>query len=273
MITMVEAITAQGETLSLPLQDASGGYIVKSIDGLDPVKATVVSSSFAQIDGTQYQTSRREERNLILKLGFQPDFVNTDVQTLRRQLYRYLMPKSFVTLRFYMDGVHFADIQGIVESHEAPRFAKEPTVNISVICFEPDFIAPDSVVLSGSTVADTTESLLVYPGSTEAGILFKLLVNRSIAGFDIDLRRAGAAFQNMEVAASLVSGDIVEISTIPGAKRALRTRAGVQTSILYAVSPASTWANIYPGDNMLRVSTGGAPIPYTIEYTARYGGL
>ena len=43
MITMIQAINAQGELLSLPLDDISNGFSVEDIDGLDPVKATIVS--------------------------------------------------------------------------------------------------------------------------------------------------------------------------------------------------------------------------------------
>lgn len=273
MLTKVEAVTAQGETLSLPLQDVSGGYVVQDIDGLDPVKATIVSSSFAQLDGTQYQSSRRENRNIVLTLGFEPDFVTTTVAGLRSNLYRFFMPKSYVTLRFFIDDVHFVDISGRVESCGAPLFSKEPEVEVSILCFDPDFAAPDSVVLNGSTVADTTESLVEYEGSVETGFVFKLLVDRALTGFSIDSRQAGGAFQSFEFAAILQAGDTVEISTVAGSKYARLTRAGVQSSILYGVSPASAWVNLFPGDNLLRVSAEGAPVPFNITYTAKYGGL
>ncbi len=56
MLIKVEARTSSGALLILPLDDVSSGYVVEEIEGLDPVKATLVSSSFAQADGEQYHT-------------------------------------------------------------------------------------------------------------------------------------------------------------------------------------------------------------------------
>jgi hypothetical protein len=50
MLTMVTVQNPSG-TLFLPLTDASQGYVVKDIQGLDPVKASLASSTMAQMDG------------------------------------------------------------------------------------------------------------------------------------------------------------------------------------------------------------------------------
>ena len=60
MLTRVEVRNDHGNLLNLSLQEILGGFIVEEIQGLDPVAATIVSSSFAQLDGEQYQSSRRE---------------------------------------------------------------------------------------------------------------------------------------------------------------------------------------------------------------------
>lgn len=273
MLTKVEVYTAQGETLALPLHDPSGGYVVKEIEGLDPVKAEIVSSPFAQRDGTQYQASRRDNRNVVLKLGLEPDYVSTSVLELRRGLYRYLMPKTQVTLRFYIDGVHFVDISGRVESLGAPLFSREPEAVISLLCFDPDFSAVSSIVVPGATVADTTEMTIAYPGSVETGILFEMTLDRDLSEFTIYNQPVGGEYQALEFAGPLLANDTLTISTVSGAKRATLTRFGTPSSILYGVSPLSTWINLYPGDNQLRVAAEGAPISFTIEYLAKYGGL
>src|SRR5690606_20585056 len=122
MLTRVDVVTPRGEVLALPFQDISGGYVIHDIDGLDPVRATISSSSFAQLEGAQYQNAQREARNLIFKLGFEPDYATTDVRGLRSELYRFLMPKSEVLFRFYIDDVLFVEIAGRVEAFEAPLF-------------------------------------------------------------------------------------------------------------------------------------------------------
>jgi hypothetical protein len=77
----------------------------------------------------------------------------------------------------------------------------------------------------------------------------------------------------MDFAGSLVSGDVLTISTVSGNKYVTLKRASVVSSLLYGISPTSKWLEFLPGDNYIRVYATGATIPYTITYTKRYGGL
>jgi hypothetical protein len=58
MINKVDITNAKGELLSLPFEDMSNGYCFRGADGLGPVKATIVKSTSAQLNGTQYHSSR-----------------------------------------------------------------------------------------------------------------------------------------------------------------------------------------------------------------------
>ena len=93
---------ARGSVLNFPLDDPSQGFIVRNIEGLGPVKATLVSTSFANMDGGQYHSSRREPRNIVLTLGLEPDYAMMSVADLRKQLYQFFMPKSQSTLDFHL---------------------------------------------------------------------------------------------------------------------------------------------------------------------------
>lgn len=271
MLTMVEVLTVSGRTLELPLRDVSNGYVVRDIDGLDPVKASIVSSRLAQVDGTIFQASRRESRNIVMKLGFEPDFVNTTVSDLRRNLYDYLMPKAPVVLRFHVDEEAYVDISGMVESLETSLFTKDPEVTISLICFDPDFYALDTVAVTGVS-APSGGRFIDYEGDVETGLIFTLNVGRSIPGFTLTMDN-GTLFQRFELTAPLVSGDVVTVDTRRGQKGAVRTRGGSNSSLLYAVAPTSTWAELYPGTNTFEVRIAGAGVPYTVHYVPKYGGL
>ena len=170
MITLVEATNSQGALLGLPLDDVSNGVVVEEIEGLDPVDATIVSTSFATLDGVQYQSSRRNERNIKLKLGMEPDYAVDTVRTIRKRLYRHFMPKSPVGLRFYDSDGLVVDIAGRVESAPAPLFAEDPEMTVSIICFDPDFVEDQSVIVPGNTVATDTEFVLEYDGTVETGM-------------------------------------------------------------------------------------------------------
>lgn len=276
MLEKVEVITEQGVLLTLPLQDITSGYSVQDIDGLDPVKATLVSSAFGQLDGEQFQSARREKRNIVLTLGYEADYVSDTVQDLRKKLYGFFMPKSRVLLRFFQTGEPVVQIYGRVESFDSKKFVKEPVAVISVVCFDPDFYNPTPVVLPGATTASSVETTHVYPGTVETGILFRLFINRSdLTEFTFNHRPPDDSLRSLEFIAAtpFMDGDMLSISTIPGNKFVTLTRAGVDTSVLFGVSPQSNWISFFPGNNKFFVSAGGAGIPYQIEYTTKYGGL
>src|SRR5574343_287797 len=185
MIEKVEVRTVSGSLLTLQLDDASNGYAVADIDGLDPVKATIVSSSFAEMDGSQYLSSRREERNITFRIGFEPNYASMSVRSLRNNLYKFFIPKSYVKLRFYMIDGLIIEISGRVESFEAPLFTQDPIANISVLCFDPDFIETTPIVVNGNTVSTTTEFNIDYEGTTDTGFVFVLSVNRALSALTI----------------------------------------------------------------------------------------
>lgn len=273
MLTMVEARTATGTVLQLPLGNISGGYALKEVTGLDPVKATLVSSAFAMIDGSQFHSSRRESRNIVLTIKYEPDPASATVRSLRQHLYGFFMTESSVNLRFIDDDGTIADISGVVESFDTPQFTETPTATISIMCFNPDFYNPEAVELSGNTVSDATNTAVTYDGEVETGIELVLSINRSLSEFTVYNITPDNTVDSMIFTADLVAGDVVTIVTTPRSKSVRLTRSGVTTSALYSVSPYSSWIYFYPGVNNFRVYAEGAAIPYTLVYTTKYGGL
>ncbi|QPX62490.1 minor tail protein [Arthrobacter phage Truckee] len=272
MLYKVEIVNAHGETLVLPLGDYSNGYLVKPIDGLDPVKANIVSSSFANIDGEQHQSSRREARNILMKLGLKMGQAGS-VGSLRAQLMRFFMPKAKIRLSFFREDGPDVYIDGVVETFNCPQFVKEPEATISIMCHRPDFIDPVIYDVSDVTTFDVNEREVIYEGSVETGFEFRLFVDRSISQFVIYQRSSDETINQMLFAEPLIAGDVLTISTVAGNKHATLTRNGSDSSLLYGVSPDSSWLNLFPGPNYIRVYAEGAAIPYTITYNSKVGGL
>lgn len=273
MLTKVEVRTSFGALLTLFLQDISEGFSVKDIDGLDPVKATLIFSTNAGQDGSQFQSARRENRNVVLKLGYEPNFQLTSTSALRQRLYGVLMPKSLVQLRFYEDNGLVVNVSGRVETFDSPRFTKEPDAIIGIVCEIPDFDTLVTLTASGNTTGSSATTDVYYNGSVETGFLFTMLVNRSVNGFTIYNTLSDNTVRSLTFAASIQAGDILEISTRPGNKYATLNRAGAESSLLYGVTPTSNWLALFPGMNKFRVLLTGAAIPWTIGYTTKYGGL
>lgn len=280
MLTQVDVITRQGNVLELPLQDASEGYLVKEIEGLDPVAATLVSSSFANVDGEQYYSSRRESRNIVIKLGLESNNGTSGTgRQLRSNLYKYLMPKSTVVLRFYEEDLGgYVDIEGVVETLDCPPFAQELEATISIVCHNPDFIEPEMITVM-AYVTDIDEEIEIdYPGTIETGFVFRLLQGNNdlaLPEFTIYHRGPDNVTSTLEFTESLTTAEVVEISTITGSKYGTRYDpiTNGTSSILYGVAPQSNWIQLFPGKNYIRVDGAIPDVPYWIEYTPKHGGL
>jgi hypothetical protein len=274
MLTAVDITNPSGNTLSLPLLDSSAGYSIRDIGGLGPVTAALTSSSLAQVDGAQPQNARRDIRNITMKLGLKPNYGMNTVQSLRFNLYDYLLPKAIIDLGFYIDGVLYVVTSGQVESCDPVIFSADPEVDISIICYDPDFFGPSELNLSGHTQADhTTTSLIQYAGTSDAGFIFTLHVDRAISDFVITNTTSNDLVRSLELTASFIPGDVIAINTIPGSKGVTLTRSGITTSILYYMNPLSTWPFLQKGDNNFAAYTSGAGILYDLVYTPRFGGI
>lgn len=275
MLTTVEARSPKGDLLTFPLEDDSSGFRVAKIEGLGPVKANLVSSSFANADGEQFQSSRREARNIKITLELEPDPELETVRGLRTKLYRVFMTESKVKLTFVLADGLTVDIVGVVEDCDVDLFTQEPSADISIMCYEPDFIDPDSVVVPGFTVNDETNSMVIeYDGSVETGIQLVLNVDRTLPEFTVYHVLPNDEIQTLEFDNyPLEAGDVLTISTVFGSKGATLVRSGTSSSVLYGISPQSKFIELLPGDNSIRVFAEGDPIPLEVEYISKYGGL
>lgn len=276
MLSSVDVSNMQGGFIKLPLTDPTSGIVVKSIDGLDPVKATLVSSSFANLDGEQYHSSKRDTRNIVLTLGLDPQFTTMGVRELRQLFYKVCMPKSMVTLTFHDTNDLPVQIDGRVESMETPLFSADPTVQISILCYNPDFIDPIPVTLSGSASDTSGEVYINYVGTVDTGLLLAVSPTGSDSGtFAGILRSPGNDNQQTYFSSQVPVDSVLTISSVPGNKYAyLRTAAGYQESALQDVDPASAWLTLHPGDNYFLLDYPSTPaLPWEIQYFNRYGGL
>jgi hypothetical protein len=273
MLTLVEITNPRGDTLQLPLSDSSTGYAVKDIQGLGPVAAALTSSSMAQMDGAQAQNARRDIRNITMSLGLEPDYVTNTVQSLRTDLYDYLMPKMNILMKFYLDGIIFGTCLGQVESCDPSIFSADPTVDVSIICNDPDFYGITPEELDANTVSTTDVQVISYEGSSETGIVLEIAINRSLLALTVYNTAPDNSAQIFSITGSFAAGDILTLNTIPGKKSLILTRAGIESSAFSGVDETSNWITLSKGDNNFRVYATGAAIPYTVTYLPKFGGI
>lgn len=273
MLTLVEVTNDSSNTLRFPVADSSSGYSVRDVEGLDPVDATLTSSSEAQRDGASPQNARRDVRNILIKLGLEPDYSSTTVQSLRTALYDYFLPKKNITLGFYIDDVLFVTTSGQVETCQAPMFTEDPEVDVTIVCYDPDFYAPSEQVFSGNTTSGTDFQTISYPGTSETGVVFALSINRIMSSFALYNTTPDGSTQVVQVNGSFAPGDIVTINSVVGQKAVTLLRGGIASSVMFYRDISSDWITLEKGDNHFRAFTSGAAIPYTVTYTPKYGAI
>jgi hypothetical protein len=273
MLTLVTAQNPAAGTLLLPLQDSSGGYSVKDIQGLGPVKATLTSSQLAQMDGGQLHNARREPRNILMKLGLEPDYVSNSVASLRTDLYEFFMPKSMVTMGFSFDDVLTGITDCMVESADTNMFTADPEYNISLMSYDPDFLAPDPVIVNGSTTSGTATTTIPYPGTSDTGIIFSVTLTAVSTAIKLYNTRPDLKTQIIDILGSFLAGDQIVINTNPKQKAITIIRSGLNISALFYLQLGSEWISLGRGDNKFRAYYTGTSLPYTVQYTTRYGGF
>lgn len=273
MLTQVNVTNVRGDTLQLSLLDSSNGYVVKDIEGLDPVNASLTTSTMAQRDGAQSQNARRDTRNITIKLGLEPDFLVSTVDSLRQALYDWFMSKALVDLAFFKDDVLNVISSGQVESCENSMFSTDPEMDISIICYDPDFYAPEAVTLSSGTVSTTDTTTVDYPGSSEAGVIFTLNVDRTLTDFTLYNTAPDNSIQTFVVSGAFVADDVITITSVQGQKGINLRRAGLDSSILFWVQTSPNWITLQKGANHFRAFADGATVPFTMTYTPKFGGI
>lgn len=280
MLTEVQVYNAQGSLLSIPLGDVTQGVFVKEVEGLDPVKTTIVKTKLASMPGTKKQASSREDRNIVIKLGIEPDYINEDPRDVRSRLYNYFMPDSSVDLRFVMDDSTAYNTSGTVESFESPIFTQEPGADISIICFDPDFLRStddqyaDVEYHNLSSVSSSLTTTINNPGNLKTGIFLSFTPTRAVTSFSLYNTPEGGGVQQMDFNIPMLAYDTLQVSTVPGDKKVDLYRASALVgSMLYGVSPQSDWIELGPGDNEFRLYTTGSSLFYFVANYIRYGGL
>ncbi len=272
-LTKIEAVNAAGDVLSLELADYSNGLLLEGVDGLDPVKASLSGSGYAGKDGALFQSSKREIRSLSIFIAFAQNFVTTKAPDLRATLYAYFMPKTAVTIRFYMGEELTVTALCRVEKTSSNMFSRNPGAKIDLVAFDPDFLDLEETSDGYATVEDTDQETIAYQGTTETGFRIDVSVDRELDQITFYLTNPDGTLRSLDVTYDMIAGDILTINTIRGDKRVEILRSGISTPILYAMSVQSSWLELFPGENLIRGYAIGDAILYTVTYTARYGGL
>ena len=258
--------------LDLPLDSAILGsqFILKSVEGLGPPDVNIAISNTLYSGGV-YQGRQPQNRQLVFKIGYQPDFgKNKTVGDLRSELYRFLTPKFGlpVTISIQNDvRTTIARTQGYVKSIDPDIFSEEPEVQIAIDCLSPYLMNwgqshpnPASLPKNPLTVTNI--------GDAPSGFYMQLTLTAATGDFSF----FDGYLDRIRFIYPFEVGDIIRFDTTPGKRAAYRIRDGVTISLLPYQHGNSKWLQLTGGANILIPSTQSIAISALIV-NANYWGV
>lgn len=279
MLRSVTVTNSLGEKLVMPLaRPEESGINIYNIEGIGAGTADVNTTELATIDGSRWNSSRRQQRNIVLYFKFLFDPMVEDV---RHRTYQFFTVKSKVTLEFETDR-RTALIDGWIESNNPVIFEKEEYTQISVICpfpyFKSGLDGMVETVFSGvdawfefpfsnesliepliifGEIQNFTDQVITYTGDAEVGITIHIVASQEMTGtigiynqtldqmMVIDLSKVekltGGKFS---------SSDEIRIHSVSGEKYISLIRLGKTYNILGAIDKDSDWPTLEKGDNV-----------------------
>lgn len=142
MIKSVSVITYAGDRYDMVLREPwNNGFLITSIGGIGPVKASINTTPYQAYDGERYNSAIVGKRNITLNIRL---LEVPTIEDVRHEIYKAFPVKGAVTLIFVTDTATLAT-DGYVESNEPDIFSQEESVSISIICPDPYFYGLDGI--------------------------------------------------------------------------------------------------------------------------------
>lgn len=214
----------------------NASYQIVAIKGITPPKAKVNTAKLATKDGSVYNSSSLENRNIVMTI--QPV---SAVERKRLNIYTYFKSKRYVKL--YL-STHLRSVwtEGYVDSIEIDMNVNPQMIQVSIICPDPYLKAVDTVEHSGIVSGDEIENT----SDEEIGAVFTITAAGAASSIAISNETTGETF-TFDYA--LQSGDKVVINTQRGEKAIRLTRSGTTTNLINSIDINSEWISFVPGEN------------------------
>lgn len=277
--------------MEVSFSDTFSPFLLEDCDGIYTVKNTVTTSENTMTDGSTYQGSTTQMRNIVLTLRDHP---KADHQENRSLLYNLFKPKSPGTLVYLEnDKAESRSIEYYVESIDIDGARRARQATISLLCPDPFFVAPSDITVTMAGWISYFEFAHEFPPEGEefeARVEEKLktIDNTSAAdniGMTIVIQAAGAVTnpsiyhveqgEQITVGTSgkplqLVAGDEVTITTGTNNKHVYLTHEGVQSEINEYLSENSEFIQLEHGKNTIGYSATAGENYMTVQISYRY---
>lgn len=251
---------ATGAALTLTGKEAR--YQVIKIEGLNPAPAQINTTAIANLDGSLFNSSRLNSKNLVITIR-----INGDVERNRQRLYDFFPTKEPVTV-YYSNENRDVFIEGYVETLDCDPFNISELAQISILCPDPYFKGVNELA---SDISNTL-ALFYFPfaidigspvpisefensrvsnvyneGSSETGVIVDIIARSDFNSITIRNVETG---EEMTLDYQFLENDEIVINTNKGHKSVYLTRNSVQSNLFTAVRRGSVFFQLRAGDNL-----------------------
>lgn len=294
MIKSVTITNFKGNSLVIPLNEdyVENGMIITDIQGIGAGEADIQTTELATVDGSEYGSSRRRERNIVIKMLFseiggvshRADLYN--IENTRMRTYEFFPVKQ--KLRFLIEtDRRLAYIDGYVESNDPDIFSDAESTQISIICpfpyftdarnggekatrffgVEPLFHFPfqneglDKKTIVFGLIRSISVENLWYEGDAEVGVRVHIVPIGETSDIRIaNLTQGTAMTLHVDRIETLTGkafgpGDELILNTVRGEKYLHLLRDGETHNVINALDKDAQWFTISYGDNMFSVES------------------
>lgn len=299
---MIKAITVTnhlGESKRIELVKPEE-FAVSKIEGLGPPKAVINTTEAATVDGSFFNSSRAQQRNIVLTLYLMAE---PTVENSRLVSYKFFPLKRLIKLMVETDE-RICSTYGYVESNEPDIFNKLVMTQISVVCPDPYFYSEavtqtiffgvdplfefpfsneslTQPLLEMGRINRVTERTIVYNGDAETGVVITMHALGDVKNVTIynlitrEFMRLYTDKLTELTGQSFTTGDEIIISTVRGNKYVQLLRAGEYTNILNCLDRDSDWFQLSKGDNLFAylAEDGMENLQFRMENQTVYEGV
>ena len=304
MIKSVTITNHLDESIKLDLfNPEESGFIIKSIEGLGPVKANINFKELATNDGAIDNSARLSSRNIVMSLQFME---SPTIEETRLKSYKYFPIKRNIKFLIETDN-RICETIGRVETNVPTIFSNAEGCQISILCSNPYFYSAgengtNQTIFYGTeplfefpfsnesltedliefgSIENRTEGTIYYDGDAEIGITIQIHAVGEAEGLVIyntktrEIMRINDDKLKSLIGSGIQAGDEITITTSRGEKGIYMLRNGVTTNILNSLEKPIKWFQLSKGDNTFAytASAGLTNLQFRIENKVIYEGV
>lgn len=267
----------------LHLNSSAGqnGFLIKAASGFGPTDFLAVVDGFDST-GAPVMDSIAEKREIALKIGLVPGG-GQSISHLRSEIYKYI--SRSVEISFMNDSEVVAKTSGFVQKIEAGHFSNIPEILIIIKCRTGDLYSPNTISVPTSLLVSSGASfspIIPYSeGDAPTGFTLQFTYTKATSGTGFSITNygrlwyEGTATSNVfTLSYTLLTNDIIKMTTQTGEKRIILTRGGINYDISGYINAGAVWPKLYPGVNYFTwdlSTTWLGSLSFT--YTPRYWGV